>query len=399
VSTNAELLARYSPYVQYDSLETFAADSAATMTDCVPAGFPQGNTLCQDSRKPLAEAKPAAGVSKLELSFLRSGNYADAAETPVDRDDYIDAVGKNYVAASRAIHTRPGYADQVYGHAKKDREGALWLQYWFFYYYNDKALLGVGLHEGDWEMVQLRLGADREPDAATYAQHSHGERCGWEEVETKDGPDGPAPIVYSARGSHAAYFRRGIYMQAPIVPDQNDAGGPLVRPQLNVIGDKEPAWVAWPGRWGSTRALIGPIGSNSPPGPRWHDSWRDPLSFHEEARPEKELGPEAGAEVAKPPTPRIEARRKGSRVVLSYEIPKPDPAAPKLKGIVVSLDGRKDGRPPATEVFEADAEPGEIGIPFDVEDRAYRVRAAAVGENGVTGDASVVEVPERDSGG
>jgi len=387
MSTNAELLAQYSPYVQYDSLESFAADSAATMTDCIPAGFPHGNTLCQDSRKPLAEAKPAAGSSKLELGFLRAGKYADAAKTSVSHDDYIDAVGKNYVAASRAIHTRPGYADQVYGHAKKDSKGALWLQYWFFYYYNDKALLGVGLHEGDWEMIQLRLGADGKPDAATYAQHSHGERCGWKQVETKDG----APIVYSARGSHAAYFRRGVYMQAPIVPDQNDADGPLVRPNLNLIENKEPAWIAWPGRWGSTRALIGPIGSNSPPGPRWHGSWDDPLAFHEEARPAKELARVAGEELAKPPTPKVEARREGNRVVLSYEVPKPDPSAPKPRGVLVSLDGRKDGRPPATEVFPLDA--GEIEFPLDVEDRAYRVRAAAVGENGVTGDASLVEVP------
>ncbi len=396
MTSGAELLTRYSPYVQYDSMESFAADSAATMTDCIPSGFPHGNALCQESKKVLAAVKPAAGGSKLDLGFLRAGNYSDPAETAVSADDYIDAVGKNYVEASREVHTRPGYADQVYGHAKKDGKGSLWLQYWFFYYYNDKALLGIGLHEGDWEMIQLRLGADGTPDVATYAQHAHGERCKWEEVETEDGPEGPAPVVYSARGSHAAYFRRGTYPQAPIVPDQNDAGGPRVRPQLNLIENKEPAWVAWPGRWGSSRALIGPIGSNSPPGPRWHGSWRDPLSFHEEARPARELGPVGGARLALPPAPEIEARREGARAVITYSFPKPDPAAPKPKGILVSLDGRKDGRPPATKAFDVAAERGEIEFPLDLEGRAYTARAALVGENGITGPVTAVDLPPRD---
>jgi hypothetical protein len=400
VTPNADLLARYSPYVQYDSLECYAADSPATMTDCVPSGFPHGNALRKDGDDgALAEAKPAAGGSKLDLSFLRGEKYGDASETTVSSDDFIDAVGKEYVQASRAIHTKPGYADHVYAHAKKDKNGAVWLQYWFFYDYNDKALLGVGVHEGDWEMVQFRLGDGGEPDVATYAQHAHGERCDWSEVETKDGPEGPVPVVYSARGSHAAYFRRGTYPQAPLVPDHNDAAGPLVRPQLNLIENKDPAWVAWPGRWGSSRALIGPIGSDSPPGPRWHGSWRDPLAFHEDARPAKELGAVAGAELAKPPKPKIEARREGKRVVLSYDFPKAEAAAPKLKGILVSVDGRKDGRPPATEVFQVGPGPGEVELPFDVEDRAYKVRAGAVGENGVTGEPGAVELPAQGSGG
>jgi Vacuolar protein sorting-associated protein 62 len=391
MTSGADLLARYSPYVQYDSLESFAADSAATMTDCVPAGFPTGNALRQESEKALAEAKPGDGGTKLDLDFLRGGTYGDPAKTQVSKDDYLDAVGKHYVETSREIHAKPGYADQVYGHAKRDENGDLWLQYWFFYYFNNKALLYMGLHEGDWEMVQFRLGDDEVPNVATYAQHAHGERCEWDKVETVEEDGVPVPVVYSARGSHAAYFRPGTYMQAPIVPDHNDAGGPRVRPQLTVIGNKEPAWVAWPGRWGSTRALIGPVGSNSPPGPRWHDSWRDPLAFHEDARPAEELGAEAGARLPKPAAPEIEVRREGPRAVVSYRLPASEPSAPKATGVLISFDGHKDGRPPATKVFPLDAK--EIEFPLDLEDRAYKVRAAAVGENGVTGPPGVAELP------
>jgi hypothetical protein len=390
---HAALLARYSPYVQYDSMESYAADSVAIMTDCVPAEFPHGNTLCQHGGRVLAAVEPPGGEAKLELGFLRGGNYVDAGSTPVSSPDYIDAVGKRYVEDAREMHARPGYANQVYGTVRQDKKDALWLQYWFFYYYNNKAFLYMGLHEGDWEVIQLRLGADGKPDVATYAQHQHGESATWAEVETEEAPEGPVPVVYSARGSHAAYFRPGTYPQAPVVPDHNDDQGPRVRPQLNLIEDSDPAWVAWPGRWGSTRALFGPIGSNSPPGPRWHGAWHDPLAFHEDARPAKELPPVAGAELPKPAAPKIEARREGTRALVSYSFPRPEPAAPKLKGLLVSLDGRKDGRPPATHSFEVDPDPGEVEFPIDLEDRAYTVRASGVGENGITGPATAIELP------
>ena len=391
MTSDATLLALYSPYVQYDSLESFAADSVATMTDCAIADFPHGNALRQGNEKALAEVVPPAGESKLELSFLRAGHYPDSAKTKVSADDYLDVVGKHYVEEAREMHARPGYGDHVYGYAKRDGKGSLWLQYWFFYYYNNKAFLHAGLHEGDWEMIQLRLGAGGEPDVATYAQHAHGERCDWGDVET--GPDGAAPVVYSARGSHASYFRPGTYDQAPIVPDHNDAGGPLVRPQLNLIEDGDPAWVAWPGRWGSTKALIGPIGSDSPPGPRRHGAWRDPLAFHNDARPAQDLAPIAGADLPKPAAPQIEAKRDGTRAAVSYSFPQPDPSAPKLTGILISLDGSKDGRPPATKVFPVGAEAGEIEFPLELEEGAYTVRASAVGENGITGPAAAVELP------
>jgi len=397
VRTDAELLARYSPYVQYDSMESYSADSPAAMTDCIPVGHPHGNALRQDGEATLAEVRPTGGRAKLDLAFLRGKQYADKPGTAVSGGDYIDVVGRDYVADAHLMHARPGYADQAYGAARRDREGRLWLQYWFFYYYNDKGLLGSGLHEGDWEMVQFRIGAGGRPVQATYAQHSQGERCRWGEVEQEEGPDGPAPVVYSARGSHASYLRRGVYTQAPVIPDHNDAGGPRVRPRLNLIRDNSPSWVAWPGHWGNTRSVIGPIGADSPPGPRWHGAWRDPQAFHEDARPAAELGPVAGTELARPPRPRIRARRRDGRAVLTYSFPKAKAAAPAQRALLVSLDGRKDGRPPRTVAFRVGREPGRIEVPLELEDRAYKVRAAAVGENGVTGPtaAAALTAPRR----
>jgi len=104
---------------------------------------------------------PRAASRRLELSFLGGSRYADG--TPVERSDYLDARGKDPVLEARWLHGHPEYANVVYGHVAVDRTGARWLQYWLFYYYNDKAFLGLGLHEGDWEMVQVGLGADDAP--------------------------------------------------------------------------------------------------------------------------------------------------------------------------------------------------------------------------------------------
>src|SRR3954453_9624105 len=187
---NADL-ARYSPWLRYDSQESFRADSAATMTDSVGASGP--NVLKRKNGTVLAKA--GTGLS---LDFL--GTYGGAV-----KDDFLDAVGRDYVADARRLHAKPEYADRIYGHVVKDRKGAIWLQYWFFYYYNDKQFLGLGLHEGEWEMIQLPRGAGGGPDAFPSAQHETGERCAWSGVE--HGADG-APVVYVARGSHASLLRR-----------------------------------------------------------------------------------------------------------------------------------------------------------------------------------------------
>jgi hypothetical protein len=387
----AGLLARYSPWVRYDSLETYSADSPATMTDCKTAANPHGNVLVHGGHE-LAAAGAGPGKAVLDLAFLHGGHYPDAPHTAVESTDYIDVVGEEYVAEAHAMHLLPGMADQVYGHAVTDRDGALWLQYWFFYYYNDKALLGNGRHEGDWEMVQLRIGAGDEPDVVTYAQHKRGERCAWAEVETRDG----APVVYSARGSHASYLRRGNHAtEVPLVGwDYNDAGGPLVRPRVNLITDTDPSWVAWPGRWGSTRpADIDGIewGDDSPVGPRQHAQWRDPLTFHEDAVEAKDLAAFAGAHLVRPSTPSVAATRAGDRATVSFTFPVLA-GTPPLRAVLVSLDGAGDRHAPTTKLFEPPPADGHVDFPLALEDRAYTVRVSGVDADGLTGPAGETEL-------
>src|ERR1700712_1019458 len=164
------LLARHAPVVRYDAQEPYFADSAAEWTDN------PGNELIRADGTVLAEATPTSGVEQLSLGLLRATVYPDGkTATPGDR---INNPAKDYVTQARALHAEPQYRNQMYGHAATGSDGRLWLAYWFFYFYNDYNLVGdlfpAGLHEGDWEMIQLRIGPDGQtPDLAVYAQHSH----------------------------------------------------------------------------------------------------------------------------------------------------------------------------------------------------------------------------------
>ncbi|HEX2503524.1 MAG TPA: hypothetical protein VHK00_06245, partial [Miltoncostaeaceae bacterium] len=146
------LLRRYVPYLRYDSLESFRADSAAVLPEhFVPAGagWSAANVLRRKDGSVLAAARPVPGQATLTLEFLGKSRYANG--TSVRRDDVVDAVGRDYVADARRMHADARYADVCYGSVARDRDGAIWLQYWFFYYYNDKTYFGYGAHEGDWE--------------------------------------------------------------------------------------------------------------------------------------------------------------------------------------------------------------------------------------------------------
>jgi Vacuolar protein sorting-associated protein 62 len=384
----AALLQRYRPVIQYDSHECFYADSVGIMTDRVTPGGPQGqrcNTLRNAAGKVIAAAKPSSGQAKLNLGFLRKQYGIGAAAT---RDDYLDATGHDCVADARRMHALPHYANQVYGHAVRDKEGRLWLQYWFFYYYNNRAFLGIGVHEGDWEMMQIRLDAKNKPDVLTYSQHREGARASWANVERATTPDGPVPVVYSARGSHASYFTPGVHKEAPVVPDYNDAKGPRIRPDVVVISDNAPAWVAWPGRWGSTPRR-NYLESDSPRGPSQHGQWRAPASFHGLARPAAPSAATRGAERALPipSAPKIVVHRDAGHAVIDYRFKSLTRGQPAPVGLVVSIDGAEDELPPATYTFPVTGLEGSVEHPLELEDRPYVVRVTAFSQGGAAGDA------------
>jgi hypothetical protein len=379
----AELLQRYRPVLQYDSHESFYADSVAIMTDRVTPGASAAlrcNTLKNAAGKVIASAQPATRQAQLDLGFLRMKYVIGSA---AQRDDYLDATGRDYVADARRMHAQPQYRNQIYGHGVSDEQGRLWLQYWFFYYYNNKAFLGIGLHEGDWEVMQIRLDPQLKPNVLTYSQHRQGARASWASVQRAMTPDGPVPIVYPARGSHACYFWPGIHKEAPVVPDYNDAKGPRIRPDVVVISDNSPRWVRWPGRWGSTPRRNF-LESDSPRGPMQHGQWRRPASFHAEARPALQ-GVARAEPVAVVPEPKVALHRDNGHAVIDYRF-KPTRGQASPVGLVVSVDAPDDEMPPATYTFPVTDLEGSVEHPLELEPRPYVVRVTPFSQAGDTAD-------------
>ena len=380
--SDEELLRRWVPFLQYDSLESFRSDSAATLAEHFyddGSDWSYANSLKRKGGSVLASARPRPGQRKLDLAFLGGGRYASGAQ--VSRTDYLDAVGRRYVEDARRLHADARYADRVYGRAVRVPSGATWLQYWFFYYYNDKNFLGIGLHEGDWEMVQIRLGSGGTPTAATFAQHSGAQAFSWSELELRSSPSGRVPVVYVGRGSHASFARKGTHWPMfPLPPDYADGKGPRLRPRLELISSSPPAWAEWPGKWGSS--------DSSPRGPIDKRQWNDPSGFHRDVGGEgrRRAGPEGvappGAPPA-PPAPKITARRVDDRAVVDYVFPKTlraEEARPVR--IVVSVDGTDDELPPASYRETVRSRAGAVLHPTRLDDADYEIRAVAYSDDG-----------------
>jgi len=381
-----ELLERHLPVLRYDSLGSFLADSPAVLTDRVSPASGEANLLKRADGSVLASAKGGRRRPRLALGFLGAAAYGDGAA--VARSDYLDAVGSDYVAQAREMH-RGRYVDRAFGHVASDSDGALYLQYWFFYLYNDKAFLGFGLHEGDWEMVQIKLGPDERPEAMTFAQHTHGQRCGWPLVERR----GQRPVVYVARGSQASYPSAGRH-KAPVVPDYADGRGAEVSPTLEVISETEPGWAAWPGRWGSTKAR-NRLEANSPRGPAHQEKFSDPATFHEEADELERLRAAPEPPPPAPPQPTIAARREGGRAIVAYRFPRRRAGVPEPATLVVSLDSPDDALPPATYAHAVEGPAGEVEHPLALEeDRAYEVLASAADVDGNASEPAMTRLPE-----
>jgi hypothetical protein len=380
------LLARYRPIVQYDSLESYYTDSSGVITDH------PGNTLKRLDGTLLASATagaPGGGVPVLTLGFLRPDRYPTG--DAVLATDYLDEGGADYVAAALEMHAMPGYANKAHGRVAQ-QDGVTWLQYWFFMYYDNAGFFDAGTHEGDIEMVQLRLDAEGRPQDVSYAQHRTGVRAPWSYVEQEQG----APVVYSARGSHASMLRAGtIVSDRSFLPDHNDGRGPRVRLELVALAPELTPWAFWPGVWGGTRPpdrALGKLGveANSPVAPTRHLPWRDPAAFHESCDRDElpPLGRMHVADLHVPPQPRIDLTPHPERGVLSinYKIPDAGRAAPR--GLVIGVRRAGHGHPAASTLIPNPGASGEIEAPLGA--GPVEVRAATHSEEGAVSETTAV---------
>jgi hypothetical protein len=332
------LLERHKPRLVYDSHEAYFADAAAIWTDSPTNVLKRG------------DGTVLARPPKLSLAYLST--YAAA------RTDAIGDTTRSYAKNAAKAHANPAYRNRAHAHARRDAQGRLWLQYWLFYYYNDYQLLGPlsgGNHEGDWELVQLRLDAGAKPVQAVYSQHKQAESRRF---------IGTTPIVYVARGSHANYFSAGTHWTGTWL-DQADGRGPQIVPRLDILDDATP-WALWPGTWGDTKPGALPLDSGSPRSPGVRPHWLDPAKL-DGAAPAP--APKA------PPPPQATVRRAADRLVVRYTAPAGATA------LAVALRPAASDVPAVTRAFAIESPSGELELPAG--DGDYEVWASVVDAEGV----------------
>lgn len=381
----ANLLARYAPQLQYDSQEQYMADAADTITDnYYGTSLGETNTLQRSDGAVVATANPALGAP-LSLGFLDWPNYANGAlEQYTDKIDELDT----YESDAARMHADPFYANKIYGRVKQDSSGRSWLQYWFWYYYNPWSVAGFGAHEGDWEMIQLRLDANGAPDWATYSQHKDddAESCPYYVLDKQVSWNGDYhPVVYVARGSHASYVTPGShYLGWAFVYDNADGQGFSVRPSLEVITDTSPTWVKWEGQWGGS--------DSSPRGPREQGSkWSDPAAFDAQAGPCEALaGSASGATRRKRRvgrrlaiTPRIQAAAHEGSVAVEYSLVRRGRGRNAARQLMITVHPRKRGLLPTARRVRLRQLHGRARLRLPLGDGPYKVRASALSRNGV----------------
>jgi hypothetical protein len=370
VSADADtLLRRHLPQLKYDSHEVYFADSAAEWTDYTANRLMRGDTE-------IAAATPAEGVPKLSLDFLGPTYPGDVK---AEEGDVIGDAERDYAKAARLLHQQKEYRNRIYGRLVINGDER-WLQYWFFYFYNDFNLagkfIGAGRHEGDWEMIQLRLGPDDVPDYAVYAQHKHAGVRSWNQVDRVPGSE--RPVVYVARGSHASYFEPGVHGTGAWV-DLADGRRRASddEPELRIVEDGEDdwKWLEWPGHWGDTkpkpielpfidRLVKIPFDSDSPVGPGMHRQWKEPRVL----APRLVSGAstaEVAEPVARPTLTKAVATRTEDGLSIDYEVHAPAGAA--LRGLVVTVNSPDDPGPPQAHTIEVEAPSGaaSLSLPLD----------------------------------
>jgi hypothetical protein len=398
------LLFRYAPELRYDDQESYLANSAAEITDNwgdetelwgEGGGGPYSNKLVSfrigefgPEEPDLAYSRRGAG-GKFHLTLDSLGEtYPDSEEAATG--DFLDETGEDYAEDDHKLVAR-GYLNRSYGRVVEGAGGKVWLQYWYFYYYNSFNVEGFGLHEGDWEEIQIGLDEELEPEVLILSEHKGGASCDLGEFDYD--ASGKWPIVYVALDSHANYPKPGEYEDPlPLTLeafDHANGHGPAIRPSVEVIDGEPPSWLEWPGHWGNSRG--GEPGEEaSPVGPLQHPEW-DPDTFAEGVHgcmdtyegPDEwgeRSGRAASSIVAAPAVASMDF--EGRHPAVSYKLPD---GGRKESGsrLILSVKEKGSPLPPLTKVVTRTKAEGDATLPFKVDpDREVVVLASVIDRHG-----------------
>ena len=259
-------------------------------------GYSSSTSRSCSSIRPSSSVRPASSRSSPTPTWSGSTAAPGRSSTPI-RSPASSRPRHGHVAAepglvhADASHRRARLlraegaegdgASVVYGRVARP-PGAIVLQYWYFYYDNTYSYAYPPsnfiwqAHEGDWEVVNVVLSEDEEPQFVGYSQHCRGQRRSWSDDPQLD----THPVVHVAAGSHANYFSAGAHPDPdrvhPACGDRLPPGGrspaagrPLVRRRRGrraarrwrhvhareEIEDGHPSWVAFQGLLGRAPVL------------------------------------------------------------------------------------------------------------------------------------------------
>lgn len=243
---------------------------------------------------PAERAAPAGVDGFLADSVLANGRYDNQACSARDGLAALDCYDAADEPAPAVVH------GAVFRSGKR-----VALQYWLFHAFDlwsplvPQSLDYWKAHEGDWEAVTVLLDERGRPAEVGASRHCSGARRAWTKVERR----GARPVVYSALGSHALYFRPGRYLQErKCWPDvalrifaaygveiaDHAARGRVLSPRVLRVTRTTPAWMRFPGRFGEEQHMHFPEATfrfgAGPHGPAFHDLWRRPFAEPREWR-------------------------------------------------------------------------------------------------------------------
>jgi hypothetical protein len=379
------------------------------MTDWYEPGVASNLLIDGGNGATIAAADPSYPEDNLSLGFL--GNIYANGLTSIP-EDYIDEIDDNYAADAQAMHGSPLYANQTYAREIDTYNEGIILQYWFFYYYNDRSMYdGLGSHEGDWEMIQIEINRSTgQPVAVTASQHKGGEYCDWSHVQrTADNH----PIIYPALGSHADYFSSGTHIgDAGAIGDIAGGDGESVIPTVEDLGS-DPSWLSWPGQWGGS--MGGPLlQESSPTGPAFHGSqWSDPLSWQSNVsgctEQQTYQTTEQGVRIlrhaasrfgstlpaaARSTLPVIHAQRVGHRAVIHYYFPQWSySGGARPAKITTSVKSSGNRYPPLTRVSIIHGRRGHVSQLMGLGSGPFRILVSVITRSHQS--TQVISVPLR----
>lgn len=242
-----ELLRRFAPTLHFDALERWRPN---LVTD-----YLEHSTVRDGDLNTLPSTPPA------EAAMREHGNDPKAQLNPLRSDSNLDTQHRSAEVLSAYGHDQDlATAGVAYGRIEPTKGEGLFLQYWLFYPDNP-CVLPPGRHDGDWELIQVKVERDGDGFAATQVTLAEHGKPTTHPVDADRRGEGP--VVFVAVDSHACYFKEGAH--PALLSDICDpAGDPGAKPEvtpLPITLDKRD-WVHWRGRWGldhggGTRLALG----------------------------------------------------------------------------------------------------------------------------------------------